>query len=264
MKPGIETAGRPRAGRSRRRAVGAGGGVHGLGAGLQQQEVLARRAGRRRAPTRCPGGSRSASRRAWPCAATARSSSSVRQRTARRSGSTSRSTSAPRSRVGHQLGVLVADVLAHDRRASPCRARRLSGVTWPETTISPTPHEASTTILERSPLVGSIVIATPATRALTIFCTATAIDRSVSGMSFLQPVDDGAAGVERGPAAAYVLAARPSKPVEPQVGVLLAGEARVGQVLGRGRRAHGDRAPRRRSGPSAASYASAARRACSR
>jgi hypothetical protein len=39
-------------------------------------------------------------------------------------------------------------------------------------------------IFDRSPVVGSIVIATPAARALTIFCTATAIDSPSSGMPF--------------------------------------------------------------------------------
>ena len=39
-------------------------------------------------------------------------------------------------------------------------------------------------ILERSPLAGSRVIATPETRALTIFCTATAMDRPSLGMPF--------------------------------------------------------------------------------
>ena len=59
---------------------------------------------------------------------------------------------------------------------------RLSGVTSPETTSSPSPHAASITIVERSPLDGSTVIATPAVFASTIFCTATAIDRPSFGM----------------------------------------------------------------------------------
>ena len=40
-------------------------------------------------------------------------------------------------------------------------------------------------ILERSPLVGSMVMATPETRALTIFCTTTAMERPSLGMLFL-------------------------------------------------------------------------------
>ena len=39
-------------------------------------------------------------------------------------------------------------------------------------------------ILERSPLAGSSVMATPETLALTIFCTTTAIDRPSLGMLF--------------------------------------------------------------------------------
>ena len=39
-------------------------------------------------------------------------------------------------------------------------------------------------ILERSPLVGSIVMATPETRALTIFCTTTAIESPSFGILF--------------------------------------------------------------------------------
>ncbi len=61
----------------------------------------------------------------------------------------------------------------------------LSGVTCPLTTISPTPYDASMVILERSPVVGFMVMATPETEALTIFCTATAIESPRSGMSFL-------------------------------------------------------------------------------
>ncbi|MNW63141.1 hypothetical protein D3C74_413200 [compost metagenome] len=61
----------------------------------------------------------------------------------------------------------------------------LSGVTVPETTISPTPQDASTVILERSPLVGSRLMATPAVLALTIFCTTTAMHNPSSGISFL-------------------------------------------------------------------------------
>src|SRR5574342_229910 len=51
--------------------------------------------------------------------------------------------------------------------------RKLSGVTIPETTLSPSPQLASIAMLERSPLDGLRVNITPAVRELAIFCTPT-------------------------------------------------------------------------------------------
>ena len=53
--------------------------------------------------------------------------------------------------------------------------RKLSGVTEPLTTASPSPHEASIATWERSPFSGLSVKATPDVRGITICWTPTLI-----------------------------------------------------------------------------------------
>ncbi len=59
---------------------------------------------------------------------------------------------------------------------STLSTRKLSGFTSPATTASPSPHDESIAIVERSPSIGFSVNATPADRGWTIFCTATAME----------------------------------------------------------------------------------------
>ena len=86
-----------------------------------------------------------------------------------------------------------------------------------------------------SPVTGSVVNSTPATAASTISCTTTASRTAAVVNAVDAPVADRAVSPQRGPATADAVEHRIDAH-QVQVGVLLAGEARVGQVLGRRRR----------------------------
>ena len=114
----------------------------------------------------------------------------------------------------------------------------VSGVTWPPTTASPRPKLALMIISERSPVAGLAVNRMPDTSDSTINCGRDHRhgDRIVLD-AHLVPVGHGPGRPQGCPAvpygrhdgigAAYV-----------EVGVLLAGEGHVGEILGVGRRAH--------------------------
>ena len=84
---------------------------------------------------------------------------------ARRSSSTSRSVTQPAGQVGDELDLLAAQPSSSTTSSMTLSTSRLSGVTVPLTTLSPSPKLASIAIFERSPLDGFSVIATPAARA---------------------------------------------------------------------------------------------------
>ncbi len=150
----------------------------------------------------------------------------------------------PRPLVGGVGGVdadrLVRHVVAEHRSPVPVSTTMVSVSTLPETTASPSPHAAVITVSSVRPFAGLAVNITPAASAGTSRCTTTASDkpRRVDGMA--GPVPDRPVRPQRGPAVAHRRHQR-VRADDVEIGVLLAGEARLGQVLGRRGRADGHR-----------------------
>ena len=119
--------------------------------------------------------------------------------------------------------------------------RKSSGVTSPPTTPSPSPQLALIATTLGSPVSGLHVNITPETSALTIACTATPIAGGCASVDpHPRPVGDRGGAVERDPAASDRFADAVGA-AHPEVGLLLAGEGRLGGILAARRRAHRDR-----------------------
>ena len=103
--------------------------------------------------------------------ATATSCSSVTEAAVRRSASISTFSTAP-SAVS-RYSIPLSEISRATTSRSTLSIRKLSGVTSPATTASPSPQEASMATCDRSPVVGFRVKATPEATGSTIFCTPT-------------------------------------------------------------------------------------------